>query len=359
MEVECSVLMPLRRLFFSSSWLTWLFSAWRSCRCKMLNWSLKSLWRLCQCCATSRITWRGMAWCSWNREWIEAAEQSFTKLLTPSVHLLVLPFSISVINRLLCTHNMPCVLVQLVDCCPWMSYTEGLSQLRHLLIWLSEAKPDWPPLFLALPGGEMKKYINGKWQTIPVEDHLKMTKLDGQVWICLYNLLLKEDCQRKYDFNSFNKNQLLKVLLNVCSGTTSLLHCLCVNWGKRVSGRLVSINCQKLKFPRVVLPTMLPPIIRFSPPSGSIHYQSASSAVLLCPPRRALWSRCLSVLQLRGFLTEVLIDQLPVLLELQRFLAHLAITDPAPPKAGLTLELVHAFSAFPRMLTFDFFFIFM
>lgn len=83
-----------------------------------------------------------MARCSWNREWIEAAEQSFTKLLTPSVHLLVLPFSISVINRLLCTHNMPCVLVQLVDCCPWMRYTEGLSQLRHLLIWLSEAKPD-------------------------------------------------------------------------------------------------------------------------------------------------------------------------------------------------------------------------
>lgn len=38
-----------------------------------------------------------------------------------------------------------------------------------------------------------------------------MTKLDGQVWISLYNLLLKEDCQRKYDFNSFNKSQLLKV----------------------------------------------------------------------------------------------------------------------------------------------------
>lgn len=70
----------------------------------------------------------------------------------------------------------------------------------------------------------MKKYINGRWQTIPVEDHVKMTKLDGQVWICLYNLLLKEDCRRKYDFNSFNKNQLLKVLLNACSGTRSLLH---------------------------------------------------------------------------------------------------------------------------------------
>ncbi|XP_029006954.1 zinc finger MYND domain-containing protein 10 [Betta splendens] len=133
--------------------------------------------------------------------------------------------SISVINRMLCTHNLPCVLVQLIHCCPWSRCREGI----------------------------VEKYINNKWQKIPVEDHLKMTKLDGQVWISLYNLLLKEDCQRKYDFNSFNKNQLLK---------------------------------------------------------------------------------------LRGFLTEVLIDQLPHLVELQRFLAHLAVTDPAPPKKELILEQI-------------------
>ncbi|KAM9361848.1 zinc finger MYND domain-containing protein 10 [Symphorus nematophorus] len=133
--------------------------------------------------------------------------------------------SISVINRMLCTHNLPCVLVQLIDCCPWSRCREG----------------------------EVEKYMNGRWQKIPVEDHVKMTKLDGQVWISLFNLLLKEDCQRKYDFNNFNKSQLLK---------------------------------------------------------------------------------------LRGFLTEVLIDQLPNLVELQRFLAHLAVTDPAPPKKELILEQI-------------------
>ena len=46
--------------------------------------------------------------------------------------------------------------------------------------------------------------------------------------------------------------------------------------------------------------------------------------------------------QLRGFLTEVLIDQLPNLVELQRFLAHLAVTDPIPPKKELILEQVRA-----------------
>ncbi|XP_046882428.1 zinc finger MYND domain-containing protein 10 isoform X1 [Hypomesus transpacificus] len=133
--------------------------------------------------------------------------------------------SISVINRMLCTHNLPCLLVQMVEHSPWSRYTSGNTE----------------------------KYIDGKWQKIPPQDHLKMSKLDGQVWIALYNLLLKEDCQRKYDFNNFNKNQLLK---------------------------------------------------------------------------------------LRGFLTEVLIDQLPNLVELQRFLGHLGVTDPAPPKRDLVLEQI-------------------
>ncbi|RXM95660.1 Zinc finger MYND domain-containing protein 10 [Acipenser ruthenus] len=43
---------------------------------------------------------------------------------------------------------------------------------------------------------------------------------------------------------------------------------------------------------------------------------------------------------LRGFLTEVLIDQLPNLGELQRFLSHLSVTDPAPPKRDLILEQI-------------------
>lgn len=80
-----------------------------------------------------------------------------TERQTQHSHLLLiccfcfLSFSISVINRLLCTHNMPCVLVQLVDCCPWMRYTEGLSQLQRLLFWslkrtLADLRSFWLPL---------------------------------------------------------------------------------------------------------------------------------------------------------------------------------------------------------------------
>lgn len=44
--------------------------------------------------------------------------------------------------------------------------------------------------------------------------------------------------------------------------------------------------------------------------------------------------------QLRGFLTDAVIDQLPNLVDLKNFLSHLALTDPAPPKKDLILEQV-------------------
>lgn len=99
------------------------------------------------------------------------------------------------------------------------------SFLWNLSCFSSAIKNECLYFFLHLSPtiGDVEKYINGHWQKIPVEDHLKMTKLDGQVWISLYNVLLKEDCQRKYDFNSFNKNQLLKVTYVLNTMTSSPL----------------------------------------------------------------------------------------------------------------------------------------
>ncbi|NXP54183.1 ZMY10 protein, partial [Heliornis fulica] len=132
---------------------------------------------------------------------------------------------LSALTRMLNTHNLPCLLVELVEHCPW-SRREA---------------------------GKLKKFENGVWYVVPPEDHVKMTKLDGQVWLALLNLLLHPECQRKYHFDGFNKSQLLK---------------------------------------------------------------------------------------LRAFLTDVLVDQLPNLVEMQRFLSHLAVTEPAPPVKDLVLEQV-------------------
>ncbi|KFP52534.1 Zinc finger MYND domain-containing protein 10, partial [Cathartes aura] len=146
---------------------------------------------------------------------------SVLRFITDQVESLPL----SALTRMLNTHNLPCLLVELVEHCPW-SCREA---------------------------GKLKKFENGAWHVVPPEDQVKMTKLDGQVWLALLNLLHSPECQRKYHFDGFNKSQLLK---------------------------------------------------------------------------------------LRAFLTDVLVDQLPNLVEMQRFLSHLAVTEPAPPKKDLILEQV-------------------
>ncbi|KAM9533639.1 zinc finger MYND domain-containing protein 10 isoform 1-T1 [Guaruba guarouba] len=146
---------------------------------------------------------------------------SVLRFITDQVESLPL----SALTRMLSTHNLPCLLVELVEHCPWSCWEAG----------------------------KLKKFENGAWHNVPPEDQVKMTKLDGQVWIALLNLLLSPECQRKYHFDGFNRSQLLK---------------------------------------------------------------------------------------LRVFLTDVLVDQLPNLVEMQRFLSHLAVTEPAPPKKDLVLEQV-------------------
>ncbi|KAM4021581.1 zinc finger MYND domain-containing protein 10 isoform 2-T2 [Anomaloglossus baeobatrachus] len=92
-----------------------------------------------------------------------------------------LPLSIT--TRLLNTHNLPCVLVELLHSCPWSRRSKG----------------------------QLQKFESGRWLSVPAEDQQKMTKLDGQVWISLYNLLLRPECQQKYNIDGFTRGQLLKV----------------------------------------------------------------------------------------------------------------------------------------------------
>ena len=66
-------------------------------------------------------------------------------------------------------------------------------------------------MFAWLVLGELSKYIDNKWQKVDPADRLQLTRLEGQVWIALFNLLMGPDCQQKYAFNPHNKSQILKV----------------------------------------------------------------------------------------------------------------------------------------------------
>jgi len=59
--------------------------------------------------------------------------------------------------------------------------------------------------------GQLEKYFDNKWTVVAAEDRFKLTKIEGQVWLALYQLLMNEDCQHKYELNPYRKNVILKV----------------------------------------------------------------------------------------------------------------------------------------------------
>lgn len=99
-----------------------------------------------------------------------------------SDHLSVQPLSVS--THLLNTHDFPYLLVSVIERSPWTRAGEE---------------------------GQLMKYEDGKWREIEQIDRLKVTKLEGQVWLTLYRLLLDEKCRTKYEFSSYRKQCLMKL----------------------------------------------------------------------------------------------------------------------------------------------------
>jgi len=130
---------------------------------------------------------------------------------------------LSVASRIFKTLNVPCLLVELIQNPPWSKTSEGV----------------------------IKKFIDGDWKIVEGVDNLKLTKVEAQPWLALFNLLMSPSLSAKYDFNNFNRSQILK---------------------------------------------------------------------------------------LRSYLNEVLLDQLPILIDFRRYLEQLALTQPMSPKNDFILE---------------------
>ncbi|XP_062503160.1 zinc finger MYND domain-containing protein 10-like isoform X2 [Corticium candelabrum] len=112
-------------------------------------------------------------------------------------HLNSLPLSI--MTHLLNKNDMICCFVELIENPPWTA-----------------RKKD----------GHSVKFINGKWQKIEDGELMKLTKLEGQVWLSLFCLLMNPDCQRKYEFNSHNKTVVLKIRGRLLEVIVDQLPCL-------------------------------------------------------------------------------------------------------------------------------------
>lgn len=69
-----------------------------------------------------------------------------------------------------------------------------------------------PPWTRRVPGvGKWQKLIDLKWQEVKPIDLLKITKLEGQPWIAIYQLLAKDVFRERYALNGYRKGQLLRL----------------------------------------------------------------------------------------------------------------------------------------------------
>jgi hypothetical protein len=99
-------------------------------------------------------------------------------------HLNTLPFPIK--NHLMNVKDMPMLLVALMEFKPWLKETEKNKKTERFL------------------------YENNTWISFE-ETSAKLPKLEAQVWISLYNLLMNTENNKKYEITDFRKNNLLRL----------------------------------------------------------------------------------------------------------------------------------------------------
>lgn len=96
-------------------------------------------------------------------------------------HLPKLPVGVGA--RLVVAHDLPLMMAELIS----------------LQMWVKQDDKGW------------HKYINGKWKHVTGGDIIKVAPVEGQIWICLRQLLLDQSVMSYYDLSDFRRSRLSKV----------------------------------------------------------------------------------------------------------------------------------------------------
>lgn len=88
---------------------------------------------------------------------------------------------ISVVRRMVVTHDVPCLLSEILHCKPWIRNVNGVE-----------------------------KYIDDKWVPIDKVDMIKVTKIEAHVWFCLRQLLFSKEAMSFYEITEFRRREICK-----------------------------------------------------------------------------------------------------------------------------------------------------
>ena len=59
--------------------------------------------------------------------------------------------------------------------------------------------------------GILKYNGNNKFIEIDKNNLFRLTKIEGELWLSIYNLLLDKECSNKYEITGYRKNEILKI----------------------------------------------------------------------------------------------------------------------------------------------------
>ncbi|CAE8625959.1 unnamed protein product, partial [Polarella glacialis] len=90
-----------------------------------------------------------------------------------------------VTTRLLETHDVLLLLVPLMEKAPWVR--------KNRL------------------NGKIEKFEEHKWQVVEADDEGRLPKLQTQVWLSIYNLVMDPECRSRYEMTSFRRENLLRL----------------------------------------------------------------------------------------------------------------------------------------------------
>eukprot|EP00442_Polarella_glacialis_P045885 CAMPEP_0115144156 /NCGR_PEP_ID=MMETSP0227-20121206/61258_1 /TAXON_ID=89957 /ORGANISM="Polarella glacialis, Strain CCMP 1383" /LENGTH=622 /DNA_ID=CAMNT_0002553241 /DNA_START=32 /DNA_END=1900 /DNA_ORIENTATION=+ len=98
-------------------------------------------------------------------------------------HRVAIPLAVT--TRLLETHDVLLLLVPLMEKAPWVR--------KNRL------------------NGKIEKFEEHKWQVVEADDEGRLPKLQTQVWLSIYNLVMDPECRSRYEMTSFRRENLLRL----------------------------------------------------------------------------------------------------------------------------------------------------
>lgn len=98
-------------------------------------------------------------------------------------HRVAMPLAVT--TRLLDTHDVLGLLVPLIEKAPWV---------RKNRI-----------------NGRIEQFEENQWQRIEANDEGRLPKMQTQVWLAIYNLVMDSECRKRYELTSFRRENLLRL----------------------------------------------------------------------------------------------------------------------------------------------------